>query len=49
MKYICLGGLVKRKHLDSIVRRVDQIDDSHITRGIRRSRRTKKETIRKDL
>jgi hypothetical protein len=33
-------GQVERKHVDSIVRRVDQIEDSHITRGIERPRRT---------
>ena len=39
-------GHVERKHVDSIVRRVDQIEDSHIIRGIGRPRR---ETIRKYL
>ena len=34
---------------DSIVRRVDQIEDSHITRGIGRPKRIIRETIRKDL
>jgi hypothetical protein len=33
-------GQVERKPVDSIVRRVDQIEDSHITRGIGRPRRT---------
>ena len=37
------------KHVDSIVRKVDQIEDNHITRGIGRPRRTIRETIRKGL
>jgi len=39
---------VERKHVDSI-RIVEQIEDSHITRGIGRPRRTIRETIRKYL
>jgi len=40
---------VERKPVDSIVRIVNQIKDSHITRGIGRPRRTTRETIWKDL
>jgi hypothetical protein len=40
-------GHVERKSVDSIVRRVYQIEDSHITRVIGRPRRTITETIRK--
>jgi len=36
---------VERKHVDYVVRRVYQIEDSHITRGKGRPRKT----IRKDL
>jgi hypothetical protein len=42
-------GHVEWKPVDSVVRRVNQIEDSHITRGIRRPRRTIRETMRKDL
>jgi hypothetical protein len=41
-------GNVERKFVDYIVRRVDQIEDNHIIRGIGRPRRTIRETIRKD-
>jgi hypothetical protein len=37
-------GHVERRHVDSLVRRVDQIGHSHITRGRGRPRR---ETIKK--
>ena len=40
---------VEWKPVDSIVRRVNQIENSHITRGIRRPGRTIRETIRKYL
>ena len=40
---------VRRKHVDSIVIRLDQVEDSQITRGIRRPRITVRETITKDL
>ena len=40
-------GHVERKHVDFIVRKVYQIEDSHITRGIRRPRKTIRETIGK--
>ena len=40
---------VEWKPIDSVVRRVNQIENSHITRGIRRTGRTIRETIRKDL
>jgi len=33
-------GQVERNPVDSIIRRLDQIEDSHITRGIGRPRRT---------
>jgi len=42
-------GHVERKPVDSIVRRVDQIENGHITRGIGRPRRTIRVTIRKNL
>ena len=38
-------GHVERRPIDSVVRRVDQIEDSQITRGRGRPRKT----IRKDL
>jgi len=42
-------GHVERKPVDSILRRVDQIDVSHIIRGIRRGKIIIRETIRNDL
>jgi len=42
-------GHAEKKPVDSIVRRVYQIEDSHITRDIGRPKRTIRETIRKDL
>ena len=33
-------GHVERKHVDYVVRRVDQIEDSHITRVIGKPRQT---------
>jgi len=37
-------GHVERRHVDLIVRRVGQMKDSHITRGIGRPRKTITET-----
>jgi hypothetical protein len=42
-------GHVERKAVDYVVRRVDKVDDSHITKGIGRPRKTITETIRKYL
>jgi hypothetical protein len=42
-------GSVKRRPVDCVVRRVDQMEDSQITRGRGRPRKTIRETIRKDL
>jgi len=42
-------GHVERRPIDSVVRRVDQMEDSQITRGRGRPRQTIRETIRKDL
>jgi len=42
-------GHVERKPIDSVVRRPDQMEDNHITRGRGRPRKTIRETIRKDL
>jgi len=42
-------GHVERKLVECIVRRVDQIEDNFITRGIERPRRIIRETIRKYL
>jgi hypothetical protein len=47
-KFRCFG-YVERKPIDSLVRRVDNIEDSYVTRGIRRPRKTIREIIRKDL
>jgi len=40
---------VERKPVDSVVRRVDQMEGSQITRGRGRPRKTIRETIRKNL
>jgi len=42
-------GHVERRTMDSVVRRVDQMEKSQITRGRGRPRKTIRETIRKDL
>jgi len=42
-------GHVEWKHIDYVVRRVNQIEDNHITRGIQRPGRTIRETIMKEL
>jgi len=42
-------GHVERRPIDSVVRRVDQMEDSQITRGKGRPRKTIRETIKKDL
>ena len=44
-----LFGHVERRFVDSVVRRVDQMEDSPITRGRGRPRKTRRETIKKDL
>lgn len=40
---------VERRHVDYIVRRLDQIEESQITRCMGRPRKTTRETIMKDL
>jgi hypothetical protein len=42
-------GHVERRHVDAVVRRVDQFEESQIRRGRGRLRKTIRETIRKDL
>ena len=38
-----------RETVDAIVRRVDQMEESHVKRGRGRPKKTIRETIRKDL
>jgi len=40
---------VERRPVDSVARRVDQMEDSQIARGRGRPRKTIRETIKKDL
>jgi hypothetical protein len=40
---------VERRLVDSVIRRIDQMERSQITRGRGRPRKTIRETIRKDL
>ena len=40
---------LERRHVDSVVRRVDQMEGSQITRGRGRPRKTIRETVMKDL
>jgi len=40
---------VERRLIDVVVRRVDQIEDSHVKRGRGGPKKTIRETIRKDL
>jgi len=42
-------GHVERRLIDAVVRRVDQMEESHVKRGIGRPMKTIRETIRKDL
>jgi len=42
-------GHVERRLVDVVVRRVDQMEDSQITRGRGRPRNTIRETIMKDF
>jgi len=42
-------GHVERRLVDFVVRRVDQMEGSQITRGSGRPRKTIRKTIRKDL
>jgi len=42
-------GHVERRPVDAVVRRVDQMEESHVRRGRGRPRITIRETIRKDL
>jgi hypothetical protein len=42
-------GHVERRPIDYVVRRVDQMKGSQITRGRRRPRKTIRETIKEDL
>ena len=42
-------GHAERRPVDVLVRRVDQMEDSQITRGRSRPRKTIRETIKKDL
>jgi hypothetical protein len=40
---------VERRSVDAVVRRVDQMEESHVKRGKGRPRRTTRETITNDL
>jgi len=42
-------GHVERRPVDAVLRRVDQMEESHVKRGRGRPRKTIRETIRKDL
>ena len=42
-------GHVERRHVDAVVRRVDQMEESQVKRGRGRLRKTIRETIIKDL
>jgi len=42
-------GHVKRRPVDAVVRRIDQMEKSHVKRGKGRPKKTIRETIRKDL
>ena len=42
-------GHVERRPVDAVVRRVDQMEESHVKRGRGRPRKTIRETIRKNL
>jgi len=42
-------GHVERRPVDSVIRRVDQMEESQVKRGRGRPRKTINETIRKDL
>jgi len=42
-------GHVERRPVDAVVRRVDQMEESHVKRGRGRPRKTIRETIRNDL
>jgi len=42
-------GHVERRPVDSVIRRVDQMEESQVKRGRGRPRKTISETIRKDL
>jgi hypothetical protein len=44
-----LFGHVERKHVDYVVRKIDEIENNHITRDIRRPRKIIRKTIRNDL
>ena len=46
-----VGGLehIERRPVDSVVKIVDQMDDSQIARGIGRPRKTIRETIKKNV
>lgn len=41
-------GHVERRHVDSVVRIIDQMEDSEIIRGKGRTRKTVREIIKKD-
>ena len=42
-------GHVERRPLDFVVRRVDHMEDCHITRGRGKPRKTIRETVKKDF
>jgi hypothetical protein len=42
-------GHVERRHVNYVVRRIDQMESSQITRGKRRPRKTIRESTKKDL
>ena len=42
-------GHVERRPLNAVVRRVDQMEESHVKRGRGKPKKTIRETIRKDL
>jgi hypothetical protein len=42
-------GHIERRPVDAVVRRIDQMEESHVKRGRGRPKKTIRETIRKDL
>jgi len=42
-------GHVERRHIDAVIKRVDQMEESQVKRGRERPKKTIRETIRKDL
>jgi len=43
------SGFVERRPVDAVVRRVDQMEESHVKRGRGRPKKIIREIIRKDL